>query len=109
MPLDTPITIHLEAIGHRDNAGEYVHGPVTDYPLWADQRGAGSVDTLTSSGTVVTEVRTFGVRWFRELEIHRTDLITLTDGEGSEWDIESIASSDERRRSIQMTCTRRVG
>ena len=109
MPFDTPITLHLEALGTRDNHGEYVPGPITDYPLWADQRGAGSTDTLTSTGTFTTEVRTFTVRWFRELEIHQTDLIRLTDGAGSLWDIESVASSDERRRYITMFVHRRPG
>ena len=105
MPLDTPITIRLEAIGDRNEHGEYVPGPVTEYPVWADQVNSGSTDQITPNGTFVTEVRTFTVRWFQELANHQTDLITLTV-EGNRWDIESVGIGRDRRRALQITASR---
>ena len=106
MPLDTPITIRLEAIGDRNEHGEYVRGPVTEYPVWADQTNSGSTDTVTTGGTVVVEVRTFTVRWFQALADHRTDLITLNDADGNRWDIESVGIGRDRRRALQITASK---
>ena len=85
MPFDTICTIHIEALGHRATQddvdagvmvddvvvgiGEYIPGPETDYEVWADESGAGSIDTPTVGGLVLTSGRTFLVRWFRELAV----------------------------------------
>ena len=105
MPLDTPITIRLQAIGTRDEHGEYVPGPVTSYSVWSDQTNSGSTDTVTGGGSVVVEVRTFTVRWFQELADHRTDLITLTV-DGDRWDVESVGIGRDRRRALQITASK---
>ena len=122
MPLDTPITIRLEAEGRRADEqdvadgvmidgmlvipGDYIPGPVTEYPVWSDQTNSGSTDTVTGAGSVVVEVRTFTVRWFTELADHRTDLITLNDEYGNRWDIESVGIGRDRRRALQIVASK---
>ena len=44
MALDRRITIKIEAFGTRDENGQYVPGAVTEYPVWAERRAAGSSD-----------------------------------------------------------------
>ena len=109
MPFDTIITIHIEALGMRDEHGEYVPGPVTDYEVWADETGAGSIDTPTVGGLIVTAGRTFLVRWFRELAVTFDPFVTITDNLGQTWYSDGISVSDARQRFIIINAGRSGG
>jgi len=111
MPLDTQITIGIEAEGTRDDQGRYVPGPETSYPVWADERNAGSTDEETPAGVVVREIRTFMCRYFQELQIAPVSRISVTkledDGSTtSTWNLLNKAESSERRRFITLECVR---
>ena len=110
MPLDSRITVGIKAEGTRDDQGRYVPGAVTGYGVWADERNAGSTDEETSAGVVVREIRTFMVRYFRELAVAPISRVSVTrtedDGSTSTWNPLNIARSNERRRFITIECVR---
>ena len=83
MPFDTRIRIDIEAIGTRNEFGEYVPGAVTSYNIWADESGAGSGDVPTEGGLVITSGRTFIVRWFQALALAPEPLVSVVDNLGS--------------------------
>ena len=117
MALDRRIVIHIEAPGHRASAeeaamdpdlapGDYIPGPITDYPVWAERRAAGSQDTPTVGGQVVTSVVTYTVRWFLELELANIVYVNVTDENNTYWDGDTVSPGDARRRLITITCLR---
>ena len=117
MAFDRRITIRIEAPGHRATAeeaaqdpdlspGEYVTGPVTSYPVWAERRSAGSNDQPTTSGFITVSVQNYTVRWFQALEIANLALVEIEDEFGQIWDPDSIAPGDARRRLITLQCIR---
>ena len=122
MPFDTIITIHIEALGHRATQddvdagvmvdgepvgiGEYIPGPETDYEVWCDESGAGSIDTPSVGGLVLTSGRTFLVRWFRELALAPESFVSITDNLGQNWYSDGISVSDARQRFIVINAGR---
>lgn len=108
MALDRRITVKISGEGFRDEHGEYQPGPVTDYPLWADQAGAGSVDTETSAGIVITAARTYTVRWFEELISATIPNVAIVDDLGHTWNADSVSESNARRRYISISAVREV-
>ena len=106
MPFDTRIRIDIQALGHRDEFGEYVDGPTTSYNVWADESGAGSGDTPTGGGLIVTSGRTFVVRWFRALDVAIEPLVTVVDNVGLRWYSDGISKSDARKRFIVVNAMR---
>ena len=50
MPLDTRITIRIEALGDRDSTGEYQPGATTSFPVWADEMKSSEDDHLETGG-----------------------------------------------------------
>ena len=101
--LDRRITLHLEAEGTRDDQGDYVPGPTTDYPVWARIVGAGSSDSATGEGSRINRISNFLVRWFLALEQARVDRVTITDEHGRTWNADTIGESDARRRALTVT------
>ena len=108
MALDRRITIRIRAEGTRDGHGEYVPGAVTEYPVWAEQRGAGSADTVTPQGTEVTAVRAYTVRHFEALAEAPISRVDVVDHRGHVWNAENITLSDARRRFIDISALRAV-
>ena len=106
MPFDTRITIQIQAEGYRNEFGEYQEGAVTDYSVWADESGAGSIDSPTEGGLIVTSGRTFLVRWFRELAVAPESFVKITDNLGQSWYSDGISLSDARRRFIVINAAR---
>ena len=120
MALDRRITIHIEALGHHATSeearldpdiytGQYIPGPTTDYPMWAERRAVGSQDTATVGGIVTSSVVTYLVRWFQALELTNIALVTLTDEFDILWDADTVSPGDARRRLITLTCFRSNG
>jgi hypothetical protein len=106
MALDRRITIKIEAFGTRDENGQYVPGAVTEYPVWAERRAAGSSDQATGGGFVTVSAQNYGVRWFKALELADIALVAIEDEFGQTWDADSIAPNDARRRFINIQCLR---
>ena len=106
MPFDTIITINIGSLGDYDEHGEYQPGPVTSYEVWADESGAGSIDTPSVGGAVITAGRTFLVRWFQELAVTLDTFITITDNLGQTWYSDGISVSDARQRFIVINAGR---
>ena len=109
MPFDTRITVLIEAEGHRDEHGEYVDGPTTEYARWCDESGAGSGDQATGGGLVLTQGRTFVVRWFRELAVAPETFVKVRDNLGLIWGSDGIGISDARKRFIVISGSRVPG
>ena len=124
MALDRRITIHIEAIGRRATQqdvddglmidgvlvfpGDYIDGPTASYPVWAEQRAAGSSDTATSGGTVITSVRNYSVRWFHALAVSVIAFVSIEDEDGLIWDADDVSLSDARRRVITISALRQT-
>ena len=108
MALDTRITIRIEALGTRDQTGEYVPGAETTYPVWADEMKSRDDDHIETAGARTIQIRHFRVRYFRALATANVALVSLTDSLGLEWNPDSIDLSDERRRFILIRGTREI-
>ena len=108
MPLDTRITINIEAVGTRDDTGEYVPGATTEYPAWCDEMRSREDDHIETAGARTIQIRHFRVRYFRALAVANIALVSLTDSLGREWNPDSIDLSDERRRFILIRGTREI-
>ena len=106
MALDRRIRIDIEAPGTRDQMGNYIPGPVTSYPVWAERRSAGSNDSATAGGFITVSAQNYNVRWFRELETANLALVSVVDEFDQTWDADSIASDDARRRLITLQVLR---
>ena len=106
MALDRRITIKIEELGTRDDEGEYIPGPVAEYPVWAERRAAGSSDQATGGGFITVSAQNYGVRWFRELELADIALVEVEDEYGVTWDADSISPNDARRRFINIQVLR---
>ena len=92
----------------RNDFGEFEPGAITEYPVWADQAGAGSVDTETSAGIVITAARTYTVRWFEELITATIPNVAIVDDLGHTWNADSVSESNARRRYISISAVREV-
>ena len=106
MSFDTIITVWIAELGTRDEHGEYVPGEAIPYEVWADESGAGSIDTPTEGGLIITSGRTFLVRWFQELAVALDTFVTVTDNLGQTWYSDGIGVSDARQRFIVINAGR---
>ena len=108
MPLDTRVTIDIEAIGTRDDTGVYIPGVTTSYPVWCDEMKSRSDDHIEDAGARTIQVRHFRVRYFRALAVANVALVSLTDSLGQTWNPDSVDLSDERKRFILIRCVRDI-
>lgn len=106
MAFDRRITVRIESEATLNQFNEPIPGPVTDYPRWAEQRSAGSVDQATGGGVVIVASRSFTVRDFVELRNAPINFVSVVDEDGQAWDAENIVLSDARRRFIIIETTR---
>lgn len=107
MPLDRRITVRLQAEGTRSQ-GEYVPGPVTEYPVWAQQQLAGSSDTVTEQGVVVVAQRRWIVRYVEVFATHPISRMTVDDEHGQRWNVENVQEGRARRRFLEIEAIARV-
>ena len=108
MPFHRVIIVHTQAIGTRDEHGEYVDGPVTDHRIWVEQTVTGSSDILTDAGSTIVAQRQWAARYVRAIATHRADLITATDEYGNGWTVDNI-QEDGRRRYMQIEASGTLG
>ena len=80
--------------------------PIIRYGL--TRRGAGSVDTETQGGIVITAARTYTVRWFEELITATIPNVSIIDELGHAWNADSVSESNARRRFISISAVREV-
>ena len=64
MPLDRRITIRIRAGQTTNIFGEPIESEYTEFDVWAEQTGAGSADTPTQGGIIVSAARNYVVRFF---------------------------------------------
>ena len=102
--LDRRITINIQAEGEYVR-GEYVPGDVTPFNVWAQQRGAGSVDIDTIGGVAIAQSRVYIVRWFQALEDATVNRVSVIAG-GVTWNVENIAESSARQRFFSIETVR---
>ena len=69
---------------------------------------AGSSDTATSGGTVITSVRNYSVRWFHALAVSVIAFVSIEDEDGLIWDADDVSLSDARRRAITISALRQT-
>ena len=63
--MDRRIVVKIMAEGHRDPdlQGEYVHGAITDLPMWARRRDVSEKRKIDRGGTRIEVTRDWRVRW----------------------------------------------
>ena len=106
--LDRPITLHLQAEGHRDEQGRYVPGPVTDVRVWAQIDDGGEADTLTEGAVVVLARAVFAVRWTQAVIDTPPSRMEITDDNGRRWNVDTVTDFIARRRFVQITAVTEV-
>ena len=100
--LDTRIAIVIMSPSSRNQFGEFVPGSETSYPVWADVTSAGSSETETTGGQILSAGMNVTVRWFRELATAPINNVHIIDDLGQRWDTDGIGASNERRRFLGM-------
>ena len=101
--LDRPVTLRLRNEGYRDTLDEYVPGAWRETRIWAAVQEGGSYDQLGESGTRVTSVRNFTVRYRSDLAATPPERVEIVDEEGVPWTVEGVDPSDVRRRFLTIT------
>lgn len=106
MPLDRPITLGLEAEGTYV-MGVYRPGPVTNVRAMAQLESAGSTDQTDRTGTFVTEVIRFTIRYREDVARHPISRMEITDEYGHTFNIETKDNeAGGRRRYISLSAIR---
>ena len=107
MALDRRITIQ-QITETRDDFGE-TQETVTDLAnVWAERRGAGSVDVESEGGVQELESVTWTVRFTTQLAALTPNFIQIMDSELHVWNVEGISESDSRRCFLTMRTVREI-
>ena len=107
MPLDRRITIQRND-GERDERGEFMDDWQDFAGVWAQQSGAGSVDSETPGGVLIISSRNYTVRYRSDLLSTDLNILRIVDADGNIWNIENIVESDSRKRFVQIETIREV-
>ena len=110
MPVDRLITVSILDVGsHVNMYGEYIEGTDVDYRVWAGQQDLSTSRVLETGGVRGDADRVFRVRWFNELASATVDQLKLTDHASDSYTItriEEITKNGQRRRWLDLECTR---
>ena len=80
MPLDRRITILVTQPGYRDDNGRFVDGTTVTLNMWASRRDKTLTDVAEAGGSRTEILRTYRIRWLRELNWTSTQRMTVSDG-----------------------------
>ena len=111
MALDRRITVRIGVAGSgRDVFGEDVETTeYTDYPLWAERAGAGSIDQSTGGGVIVLAARRYTVRYFKELALANIQDVGVIDEFGHATGTPRTSTESDARRRLDLYRNRATG
>ena len=96
MPLDRPATVRIYAEGTRNQHGEFVRGPSTDYRVWLTRIESTGQRAAESEGARQIRTASYRLRWFRELadaDVARSHELLV---DGLTMIITSVSETDNR-------------
>ena len=113
MPLDRPITVGIRGADDFNDAGQFVAGPLTEYPVFATVVDLTDVRNLNTGGDLarLQALRVFRVRWFEQLALAPVTSIELADELALQYRVTNVSEyvgrfQDMRRRWLDIECTR---
>ena len=111
MPLDRPITIGVRGEDGFNQAGQFVPGAVTEYPIFATAIDISVERVLMTGGARLDSDRVFRVRWFEELALAPVTSVSVTDELALSYTVTNVSEyvgryGDLRRRWLDIECTR---
>ena len=111
MPLDRLLSVGIRGIDDHNDAGIFVAGPVTEYPIWATPIDISVTRNLETGGARLEADRIFRVRWFEELALAPVTSIFLTDELALTYTVTHVEEyvgrfGEQRRRWLDIECTR---
>ena len=78
MPLDRPIIIGIRGPDDFNPAGQFVAGPLTDYPVFATVIDLTATRNIAPGGARLQIDRIYRVRWFEELALAPITSVEVT-------------------------------
>ena len=97
MALDRRISIRRTVSGGTDVFGRPLPDTVeTLATVWAERRSAGTADTLTAGGVVVTNSVAWTIRYRRDVLEADIATLSIVDEDDDTWNPETIVESDAR-------------
>ena len=111
MPLDRPVVVGVRGGDDYNDAGQFVPGPVTEYPIWATALDISVQRNLMLGGARLEADRVFRVRWFSELATSPVTSISVTDELRLTYTVTHVEEyvgrfGEQRRRWLDLQCTR---
>ncbi len=111
VPLDRLLSVGLRGADNYNDAGIFVPGPVTAYPVWATPLDISVTRNLETGGARLEADRIFRLRWFEELALAPVTSISLTDELGLTYTVTDVSEyvgrfGDLRRRWLDISATR---
>ena len=83
MPHDRLITVNVQSLGHRDQHGNYIPGPVTAIRTWATRRDRYQDDIEAEGGVFDSTRRDWRIRWNRLIADAPTSRLEVVDDDGA--------------------------
>ena len=114
MPLDRPIVIGIRGPDSFNDAGQFMAGPRTDYPVFATVVDLTATRNIEPGGARLQIDRIYRVRWFEELALAPITSVEVTSELGHHFGPTSVGSiseyvgrfQDMRRRWLDITIIR---
>ena len=111
MPLDRPVVVGIRGGDNYNDAGQFVPGPVTEYPVWATALDLTNERDIMPGGARNTADRVFRVRWFGELAVAPVTSVSIIDELGLTYKVGHVSEyvgrfGEQRRRWLDIEDTR---
>lgn len=97
MPADRRIIVNVEALGTRNDQGEYVPGPVTAINVWASKRDKSQEDIQQEGGARNETRRDWVIRWDRRIALTPPSRLEVED-EGDTFNVLNLTEVTRRGR-----------
>ena len=95
MPLDRPIIVGIRGPDDFDQAGHFVAGPLTEYPVFATVVDLTQTRAIMPGGARLQVDRIYRVRWFEELALAPITSIEVTSELGHHFGPTAVGSVSE--------------